>query len=103
MVAITNTLTGITKQIRIQNDNISMTENEMNYIADRISKSLIKELDTKFQFGPPDLIDEEEELLTELAGAMTALDYNLEMENYSACERLKKQISEIENKLNKFK
>jgi hypothetical protein len=80
-----NTPTGITKQIRIKNDNINMTEHEMNYIADKISKALIKELDTKFQFGPPEIVEEEEELLTELAGAMTALDYNLKIENYSAC------------------
>jgi hypothetical protein len=38
-----------------------------------------------------------------LAGAMTALDYNLKIENYSACERLKKQINKIEKQLNKFK
>jgi ribosome-associated translation inhibitor RaiA len=98
-----NTLTGITKQIRIKNDNINMTEHEMNYIADKISKALIKELDTKFQFGPPEIVEEEEELLTELAGAMTALDHNLKIENYSACERLKKQINKIEKQLNKFK
>jgi len=79
-----------------------MTKDELNYIADKISKALIKELDTKFQFGPPEMV-EEEELLTELAGAMTALDYNLKIENYSACERLKKQINKIEKQLNKFK
>jgi len=79
-----------------------MTKDELNYIADKISKALIKELDTKFQFGLPEMV-EEEELLTELAGAMTALDYNLKIENYSACERLKKQINKIEKQLNKFK
>jgi len=99
---LSNTLTGITKQIRIKNDNTYMTKDELNYIADKISKALIKELDTKFQFGPPEMV-EEEELLTELAGAMTALDYNLKIENYSACERLKKQINKIEKQLNKFK
>tara|TARA_B110000444_G_scaffold15071_1_gene12990 strand:+ start:1499 stop:1738 length:240 start_codon:yes stop_codon:yes gene_type:complete len=79
-----------------------MTKDELNHIADEISKALIKELDKKFQFGPPEMV-EEEELLTELAGAMTALDYNLKIENYSACERLKKQINKIEKQLNKFK
>jgi|TARA_B110000967_G_scaffold28179_1_gene26181 hypothetical protein len=79
-----------------------MTEKEMNYIADKISKSLIQELDTKFQFGPIDSVDEEQDLLAELASAFTALDYNLETENYAACERLKHEIKEIENKLKKF-
>ena len=74
----------------------------MNYIADKISKSLIQELDTKFQFGPIDSVDEEQDLLAELASAFTALDYNLETENYAACEVLKRAIKEIENKLKKF-
>ena len=33
-----------------------MTNDELDYIADRISEALIKELDSKFQFGLP--IDE---------------------------------------------
>ena len=78
-----------------------MTEKEMNYIADKISKALIQELDTKFQFGPIDSVDEEQDLLAELASAFTALDYNLEAEIYAACERLKQEIKEIENKLKK--
>ena len=46
---------------------------------------------------------EEQLLLTQLAQAMTELDYNLKKENYSQCERIKNRIAVIENKLNKFK
>ena len=46
---------------------------------------------------------EEQSLLTQLATAMTELDYNLQEENYSKCDKLKKKILQLENKLNKFK
>ena len=88
-----NTLIGITKQIRTRIDNIHMTKDELNYIADKISKALIEELDTKFQFGPPidEFEDSEQGLLTELAQAMTQLDYNLQQENYVKCDKLQKK------------
>tara|TARA_R110002050_G_scaffold233224_2_gene369041 strand:+ start:363 stop:611 length:249 start_codon:yes stop_codon:yes gene_type:complete len=82
-----------------------MTNDELDYIADRISEALIKELDSKFQFGLPidEYQDDEQGLLAELAQAMTQLDYNLQRENYAKCEELQKKIIKIENKLNKFK
>ncbi len=47
--------------------------------------------------------DEEQTLLAELAKLMTQLDYNLQIENYSKCETIKKNIITVENKLNKLK
>ncbi len=82
-----------------------MTKDELNYIADRISKALIEELDAKFQFGPPvdEFEDSEQGLLAELAQAMTQLDYNLQQEDYAKCDELQKNIKIIEQKLNKYK
>jgi metal-dependent hydrolase (beta-lactamase superfamily II) len=45
--------------------------------------------------------DEEQELLVDLAQAMTALDYNLQKENYEKCKELQEKIKTIEQKLNK--
>ena len=47
--------------------------------------------------------DDEQELLAELAQAMTQLDYNLQKENYEKCKELQDKIKIIENKLDKFK
>mgnify|MGYP001351771497 CR=1 FL=1 len=46
---------------------------------------------------------EEQELLVDLAQAMTALDYNLQKENYEKCKELQDKIKTIENKLNNLK
>jgi len=83
-----------------------MTEQEMDYIANKIASQLISFMETVPKYaenifdGPE---DEEQRLLVELATAMTQLDSNLKKENYSQCEKLKNQIYIIENKLNKFK
>jgi hypothetical protein len=83
-----------------------MTEQEMDYIANKIASQLISFMETVPRYtenifdGPE---DEEQRLLVELATAMTQLDSNLKKENYSQCEKLKNQIYIIENKLNKFK
>lgn len=83
-----------------------MTEQEMDYIANKIASQLISFMEnapkyTENIFDGPE--DEEQRLLVELATAMTQLDSNLKKENYSQCEKLKNQIYIIENKLNKFK
>jgi len=85
-----------------------MTEQEMDYIANKIASQLFHAFNMKTVpkyteniFDGPE--DEEQRLLVELATAMTQLDSNLKKENYSQCEKLKNQIYIIENKLNKFK
>ena len=81
-----------------------MTDKELNKLADFISERIIKEMNKMFQFSEYDPEEaEEQKLLSELATAMTELDYNLEKENYDQCEKLKNKIYVIENKLNKFK
>jgi len=86
----------------------NMNEQEMNYIADRIASRLIAFMENQAvnvysssTFDGP--VDEEQQLLADLAKAMTELDYNLQQEDYSKCDKLKKKIIKIENQLNKFK
>jgi hypothetical protein len=103
-----NTLTGITNQIRINNDNIyKMTDEQIEKFAQRISELVIQGLE-----GDDDFIknievytqdDEEQSLLTDLATYMTQLDFNLQQENYTKCDELKKKIIKVEKQLNKFK
>jgi len=92
----------------MKSDNIYMTNKEIEKLADLIAKLVIKnmpemkieivddEQDWKFT-----LDDEEEEisLLTQLAKAMTELDFNLKNENYLKCQELQDQIKSIEKKL----
>ena len=94
--------------IRMKSDNIYMTNKEIEKLADLIAKLVIEnmpemkieivddEQDWKFT-----LDDEEEEisLLTQLAKAMTELDFNLKNENYLKCQELQDQIKSIEKKL----
>ena len=63
-----------------------MTDKELNKLADFISERIIKEMNKMFQFSEYDPEEaEEQKLLSELATAMTELDYNLEKENYAQC------------------
>ncbi len=92
----------------MKSDNIYMTNKEIEKLADLIAKLVIEnmpemkieivddEQDWKFT-----LDDEEEEisLLTQLAKAMTELDFNLKNENYLKCQELQDQIKSIEKKL----
>ena len=78
-----------------------MTNEEIERVAERVSQLVLQGILQGQEVISH--IDEEQSLLTELAGAMTALDFQLEAENYIACDELKKQIIKIENKLNKFK
>tara|TARA_R100000951_G_scaffold114224_1_gene118033 strand:+ start:1012 stop:1329 length:318 start_codon:yes stop_codon:yes gene_type:complete len=97
-----------TQKIQMKSDNIYMTNKEIEKLADLIAKLVIEnmpemkieivddEQDWKFT-----LDDEEEEisLLTQLAKAMTELDFNLKNENYLKCQELQDQIKSIEKKL----
>lgn len=92
----------------MKSDNIYMTNEEIEKLAKLIAKLVIEnmpemkieivddEQDWKFT-----LDDEEEEisLLTQLAKAMTELDFNLKNENYLKCQELQDQIKSIEKKL----
>lgn len=85
-----------------------MSDQEIEKIAKRVSEYLFE-----FMFRNEVTIQgetvgynndmEEQNLLTELAQALTELDYNLAKEDYRACETIKTKIKDIENKLNKFK
>jgi len=90
-----------------------MTDNEMNTLAKLVSSMVINKLEAKQKqwdtelvqelktFEPP--INKEEKLLTNLAEAMTALDYNLKLENYTRCSQLQDEIKDIENQLKNLK
>ena len=83
-----------------------MTDKQIEQLALRVSQLVIDGLEGKQKEWDADFIqqiDEEQSLLTDLAQAMTALDYNLKQENYPRCTELQATISEIETKLNKFK
>ena len=98
------TLTGfLTNKIQIKLDNIYMTDDQINKIAQKVSELVLEGLIQSELVSLEDEETEEQTLLTQLATAMTELDYNLHLENYSKCDKLKKKILQLENKLNKFK
>jgi len=77
-------------------------------VADLVVEALAEghssELDPEeWLFTLDDDENEEQALLAELAQLMTQLDYNLQIEEYSKCEIIKKNIITVENKLKKFK
>ena len=80
-----------------------MTDKQIEQIAIRVAQLVLDGLsELEFQEAIPQ-ISQEEELLAELATLMTQLDFNLQKENYSQCEKIKNKIYVVENKLNKFK
>ena len=98
------TLTGfLTNKIQIKLDNIYMTDDEINKIAQKVSELVLEGIIQSELVSLEDEETEEQLLLTQLAQAMTELDFNLKKENYSQCEKIKNRIAVIENKLNKFK
>tara|TARA_Y100000385_G_scaffold271967_1_gene312377 strand:- start:361 stop:675 length:315 start_codon:yes stop_codon:yes gene_type:complete len=104
MITTWITLIGIfTNKIQIKLDNIYMTDDEINKIAQKVSELVLEGIIQSELVSLEDEETEEQLLLTQLAQAMTELDYNLKKENYSQCERIKNRIAVIENKLNKFK
>jgi len=80
-----------------------MTDDAINKIAQRVSELVLEGIIQSELVSLEDEETEEQLLLTQLAQAMTELDFNLKKENYSQCERIKNRIAVIENKLNKFK
>jgi Holliday junction resolvasome RuvABC DNA-binding subunit len=91
-----------------------MTNQQIEYLAQKTAELVISALEDKQKQWDTDLVQElktfeapiydnaEEKLLTELAEAMTALDYNLKLENYTRCSELQKEIKQIENQLKQF-
>ena len=79
-----------------------MTNNEINKIAERVAELVLAGI-LQSDLIPFEDDQEEQDLLAELAQAMTQLDYNLKKENYRKCKELQDKIKKIENKLNKFK
>jgi len=80
-----------------------MTNEEINKLAEKISELVLNGILEGAIVTDTFDEDEEQELLAELAQTMTALDYNLQNENYEKCKELQDKIKIIENKLNKFK
>tara|TARA_B100001564_G_scaffold331744_1_gene318039 strand:+ start:7653 stop:7910 length:258 start_codon:yes stop_codon:yes gene_type:complete len=84
-------------------DNNNMTEKQLEKLAEDIANKIMDKFTEVSIFRDYTNDDEEQELLAELAQAMTQLDYNLQKENYEKCKELQDKIKIIENKLNKFK
>ncbi len=80
-----------------------MTNDEINRLAEKIASLVVQGILHGSIISEPIDEDEEQDLLAELAQAMTQLDYNLKKENYEKCKELQDKIKNIENKLNKFK
>ena len=82
-----------------------MTETEIEQIAQRVAELVINKLmyhvDTFIV--PTRSTTTEEDLLAELASAMTQLDFELQRENYEKCKKLQDKIKKIEQKLKNFK
>ena len=101
--------TGITNIIRTKLDNINMTDRQIEQMAIRVADIVIQALEDKQQEWDKALVADlqsqntEQQLLAQLATAMTQLDFALSNEDYTKCAELKKQILKIENQLNKFK
>jgi hypothetical protein len=92
----------------MKSDNIYMTNEEIEKLAKLVARLVIENMpDMKIEIVDDEqdwkftLDDEEEEisLLTQLAKAMTELDFNLKNENYLKCQELQDQIKSIEKKL----
>ena len=86
-----------------------MTDKQIEQMAIRVADIVIQALESKQKQWDTDLVaelqeslptqDKDQKLLTELAEAMTALDYNLKQENYLRCGELKATILHLEQQL----
>ena len=86
-----------------------MTDRQIEQMAIRVADIVIQALESKQRQWDTELVaelqeslpaqDKEQRLLTELAEAMTALDYNLKQENYPRCAELKATILHLEQQL----
>ena len=101
--------TGITNIIIKVVDNIYMTDRQIEQMAIRVADIVIQALEDKQHEWDKALVADlheqntEQQLLTQLATAMTQLDFALSNEDYTRCAELQKQIIIIENQLNKYK
>ena len=88
-----------------------MTDKEMNTLAKLVASMVINKLEAKQKQWDTELIKDlkdvtnnpEETLLSDLAQAMTALDYNLKLENYPRCAELQATILDLETQLKNLK
>jgi len=89
-----------------------MTNHEINKISNKVAQLVIDALEEKQKQWDTDLIkdlkevipeNQEEKLLSDLAQAMTALDYNLKLENYPRCAELQATILDLEKQLKNLK
>ena len=88
-----------------------MTDKEMNTLAKLVASMVVNKLEAKQKQWDTELIKDlkdvtnnpEETLLSDLAQAMTALDYNLKLENYPRCAELQATILDLETQLKNLK
>ena len=84
-----------------------MTNQQIEYLSQKVAELVISALEDKQKQWDTELVQDlkditdnsEEKLLSDLAQAMTALDYNLKLENYPRCAELQATIKDIENQL----
>jgi len=84
-----------------------MTNQQIEYLSQKVAELVIAALEDKQKQWDTELVKDlkdindnsEEKLLSDLAQAMTALDYNLKLENYTRCVELQATINDIENQL----
>ena len=90
-------------------DNIYMTDKQIEQMAVRVANIVIQALDDKQREWDKALVADiqgqqtEEKLLSDLAQAITALDYNLKLENYPRCAELQATILDLEKQLKNLK
>ena len=88
-----------------------MTNQQIEYLSQKVAELVISALEDKQKQWDTELVQDlkditdnpEEKLLSDLAQAMTALDYNLKLENYPRCGELQATIKDIENQLKNLK
>ena len=84
-----------------------MTNQQIEYLSQKVAELVISALEDKQKQWDTELVKDlkdindnsEEKLLSDLAQAMTALDYNLKLENYTRCVELQATINDIETQL----
>ena len=90
-----------------------MTNQQIEYLSQKVAELVIAALKDKQKHWDTELVQElktfeapnnpEEKLLSDLAQAMTALDYNLKLENYPRCAELQATILDLETQLKNLK
>ena len=88
-----------------------MTNQQIEYLSQKVAELVISALEDKQKQWDTELVQDlkditdnpEEKLLSDLAQAMTALDYNLKLENYPRCAELQATILDLEKQLKNLK